>query len=90
MDWGLNCIAIASSNVESPSPEPPLLRLSIMCCRWNVLIVKVSFWLVSEVVLGLVGTDTIADYSEFWGVGRKWRSRPVVPQSPWWPSTLVA
>lgn len=38
-----------------------------MCCRWNVLIVKVSFWLVSEVVLGLVGTDTIADYSEFLG-----------------------
>lgn len=38
-----------------------------MRCHWKVLIVKTSFWLASEVVLGLCGTDTMADYSEFLG-----------------------
>ena len=38
-----------------------------MRCNWKVLVVKTSFWLVSEVVLGLCGTDTMADYSEFLG-----------------------
>jgi hypothetical protein len=36
-------------------------------CNWKKLLVKTSLWLVSEVVLGLCGTDTIADYSEFLG-----------------------
>jgi hypothetical protein len=36
-----------------------------MRCHWKVLIVKTGFWLVSEGVLNLCGTDTVADYSEF-------------------------
>lgn len=42
-----------------------------MRCNWKVLIAKTSFWLVSEVVLGLCGTDTMADYSEFLGGKQK-------------------
>ena len=38
-----------------------------MRCNWKVLIVKTSFWLMSEVVLGICGTDDLADYSEFLG-----------------------
>lgn len=38
-----------------------------MRCNWKVLAVKTSFWLISEIVLGLCGTDTMADYSEFLG-----------------------
>ncbi len=36
-----------------------------MRCNWKVLLVKTSFWLISEVVLNICGTDTMADYSEF-------------------------
>ena len=36
-----------------------------MRCHWKALIIKTSVWLLSEVVLNLCGTDTIADYSEF-------------------------
>jgi len=36
-----------------------------MRCHWKVLIVKTSVWVLSEVVLNLCGTDTMADYSEF-------------------------
>jgi hypothetical protein len=41
-----------------------------MHCNWKKLLVKTSLWLTSEVVLGLCGTDTIADYSEFLGALR--------------------
>ena len=45
----------------------PLLNFceAPMHCHWKVLIVKTSFWMLSEVVLNLCGTDTMADYSEF-------------------------
>ncbi|NER81607.1 MAG: hypothetical protein F6K42_18990 [Leptolyngbya sp. SIO1D8] len=33
--------------------------------RWRSLLVKGTFWLSSEIVLGLIGVDTLADYSEF-------------------------
>ena len=33
--------------------------------RWRKLLVKSTFWLSSEVLLGLMGLDTVADYSEF-------------------------
>lgn len=33
--------------------------------RWKKLFVKGGLWLSAEVVLGLVGLDNLADYSEF-------------------------
>ena len=38
-------------------PKPPV--------RWRKLLVKSTFWVSSELVLGLIGLDTLADYSEF-------------------------
>ncbi len=32
---------------------------------WQKLLVKISFWLVTEIVLNLLGIDDLADYSEF-------------------------
>ncbi|MBE7385384.1 MAG: hypothetical protein F6J95_028790 [Leptolyngbya sp. SIO1E4] len=43
-----------SQGIKSPSPV-----------RWRKLLVKGTFWLSSEIVLGLMGVDTLADYSEF-------------------------
>lgn len=33
--------------------------------RWRKFLVKSTFWLSTELVLGLIGMDTLADYSEF-------------------------
>ncbi|MGD1931598.1 MAG: hypothetical protein ACFB12_22085 [Leptolyngbyaceae cyanobacterium] len=33
--------------------------------RWRKFLVKGTFWLSSELMLGLMGLDTVADYSEF-------------------------
>lgn len=33
--------------------------------RWKKLFLKTGVWLVSEVLLTVMGTDNIADYSEF-------------------------
>ncbi|GAB4374480.1 MAG: hypothetical protein Kow00121_18970 [Elainellaceae cyanobacterium] len=33
--------------------------------RWNKLLLKTSVWLLSEVLLTMMGTDNIADYGEF-------------------------
>ena len=38
--------------------------------RWRKLLVKGTFWLSTEIVLGLVGIDNLADYSEFLSQGR--------------------
>lgn len=38
-------------------PKPPV--------RWRKLLVKGTFWLSAEIVLGLMGMDNLADYSEF-------------------------
>ena len=36
-----------------------------MNIRWQKLLVKISFWLVAEIFLNLLGIDDLADYSEF-------------------------
>jgi hypothetical protein len=36
-----------------------------MNIRWQKLLVKMSFWLATEIILNLVGIDDLADYSEF-------------------------
>ena len=36
-----------------------------MKIKWQKLIFRVGTWLALEIFLGYVGTDTIADYSEF-------------------------
>ncbi|MEM9923403.1 MAG: hypothetical protein AAF915_06595 [Cyanobacteria bacterium P01_D01_bin.50] len=36
-----------------------------MNIRWQKLLVKMSFWLATEIILNLVGMDDLADYSEF-------------------------
>ena len=36
-----------------------------MNIRWQKLLVKISFWLATEIVLNMVGIDDLADYSEF-------------------------
>jgi hypothetical protein len=33
--------------------------------QWKTLLVKMIFWLITEVVLNAVGLDNLADYSEF-------------------------
>lgn len=33
--------------------------------RWRQLLVRGTIWLSSEIVLGAIGIDTLADYSEF-------------------------
>jgi hypothetical protein len=33
--------------------------------RWRNFLVKSTVWLSSELVLGLIGLDTVADYGEF-------------------------
>ncbi|MBE9215776.1 hypothetical protein IQ247_24440 [Plectonema cf. radiosum LEGE 06105] len=36
-----------------------------MNIRWQKLLVKICFWLATEIVLNLIGIDDLADYSEF-------------------------
>jgi hypothetical protein len=36
-----------------------------MQVRWQQLMVKLTVWMAAEVILNLVGTDSLADYSEF-------------------------
>lgn len=33
--------------------------------QWTKVCVKVTFWLVTEIILNLLGVDNLADYSEF-------------------------
>lgn len=33
--------------------------------RWRKFLVKGTFWLSTELMLGVIGIDTLADYSEF-------------------------
>jgi len=41
------------------APHPP------RSIRWRKFLVKSTVWLSSELVLGMIGADTLADYSEF-------------------------
>ena len=36
-----------------------------MKTQWKKLCFKATFWLVTEIVLNLIGLDNLADYSEF-------------------------
>lgn len=36
-----------------------------MKAQWKTLLVKTTAWLAAEIILNLVGLDSIADYSEF-------------------------
>ncbi|NEO88928.1 MAG: hypothetical protein F6K56_01050 [Moorea sp. SIO3G5] len=33
--------------------------------QWNNVFLKVSTWLVAEIILNLIGLDNLADYGEF-------------------------
>ncbi|NEQ97342.1 MAG: hypothetical protein F6K30_11550 [Cyanothece sp. SIO2G6] len=41
-------------------PSPPSKSV-----RWRSLLVKTTFWLSTEIILGVMGLDQLADYSEF-------------------------
>lgn len=36
-----------------------------MKMQWQRILVKATFWLVTEIILNLLGLDNLADYSEF-------------------------
>ncbi len=38
---------------------------STMKIRWKVLLVKITVWLIAEILLTCLGLDDFADYSEF-------------------------
>jgi len=40
-------------------------RLGKPFVRWQTLFVKVTVWLSAEILLGMMGLDNLADYSEF-------------------------
>lgn len=42
---------------QTTSPQPKV--------RWRKLLVKGALWMSAEIVLGVVGLDNVADYSEF-------------------------
>lgn len=36
-----------------------------MQAQWQKILVKLTFWLIIEIFLNLLGLDSLADYSEF-------------------------
>lgn len=36
-----------------------------MQAQWQKILVKLTFWLIIEILLNLLGLDSLADYSEF-------------------------
>jgi preprotein translocase subunit SecG len=36
-----------------------------MQTQWQKILVKITFWLIVEIILNLFGLDNLADYSEF-------------------------
>ena len=36
-----------------------------MQTQWQKILVKITFWLIVEIILNLLGLDNLADYSEF-------------------------
>ncbi len=36
-----------------------------MKTQWQQILVKITFWLIVEIFLNLLGLDNLADYSEF-------------------------
>lgn len=40
-------------------------RLKQMRIKWKALLTKTVIWLLAEILLNIMGLDTLADYSEF-------------------------
>jgi hypothetical protein len=36
-----------------------------MYAQWQKIFIKITFWLIVEIILNFVGLDNLADYSEF-------------------------
>ncbi len=36
-----------------------------MNTQWHKILVKITFWLILEILLNVLGLDSLADYSEF-------------------------
>lgn len=36
-----------------------------MPCKWKLFWLKTVTWIVAEIALNLIGTDSLADYSEY-------------------------
>lgn len=41
-----------------------------MQAQWQKILVKLTFWLLIEILLNILGLDSLADYSEFVFEGR--------------------
>ena len=52
-----------------------------MRVRWNKLLVNVAFWLTAEIVLTVLGLDTVADFGEFVVLAETLANPPIVWQS---------
>ncbi|MGK7889125.1 MAG: hypothetical protein AB4042_07300 [Leptolyngbyaceae cyanobacterium] len=57
---------LVSPQVQSESPESsssgPKPSVTV---RWRSLLAKTTVWLAAEIILGIMGLDHLADYSEF-------------------------
>lgn len=40
-------------------------EVSIMQTQWKKIMIKITCWLIVEIILNLLGLDNLADYSEF-------------------------
>ena len=36
-----------------------------MNTQWHKILIKITFWLILEILLNVLGLDSLADYSEF-------------------------
>lgn len=36
-----------------------------MKVQWQKMVVKITVWVVAEIILNLIGLDNVADYTEF-------------------------
>ncbi|MEB3231796.1 MAG: hypothetical protein VKJ64_12360 [Leptolyngbyaceae bacterium] len=50
---------------ESSATEPLMFQPKGAGVRWRSLLVKTTVWLSTEIILGVMGLDNLADYSEF-------------------------
>lgn len=50
------------SRIQTSSSDK---EVSAMRIQWKQIVVKITFWLIVEIILNLLGLDNLADYSEF-------------------------
>ena len=55
-------MVISNQSVDDKSIEKKGILPRV---RWQKLAVQTTFWLSAEIVLGIMGIDQLADYSEF-------------------------